>query len=117
MSREMMGKGEEANSWHVQMSPPGTQRPTEISGIFSPQDSENSGDSGYPSEKRGELDDPEPREQVGNSWEIRPVFCSLIVWEGREVGGMQVGYENMMNKLLNKLISGKDGCRAPDKAG
>uniref|UniRef100_A0A452SAN5 Eukaryotic elongation factor 2 kinase n=1 Tax=Ursus americanus TaxID=9643 RepID=A0A452SAN5_URSAM len=25
-------------------------------------DSENSGDSGYPSEKRGELDDPEPRE-------------------------------------------------------
>uniref|UniRef100_A0A452E360 Eukaryotic elongation factor 2 kinase n=1 Tax=Capra hircus TaxID=9925 RepID=A0A452E360_CAPHI len=30
--------------------------------IFSPQDSENSGDSGYPSEKRGDLDDPEPRE-------------------------------------------------------
>ncbi|XP_070269796.1 eukaryotic elongation factor 2 kinase isoform X1 [Myotis yumanensis] len=27
------------------------------------RDSENSGDSGYPSEKRGELDDPEPREQ------------------------------------------------------
>uniref|UniRef100_A0A452SAP2 Eukaryotic elongation factor 2 kinase n=1 Tax=Ursus americanus TaxID=9643 RepID=A0A452SAP2_URSAM len=26
------------------------------------RDSENSGDSGYPSEKRGELDDPEPRE-------------------------------------------------------
>ncbi|XP_008572452.1 PREDICTED: eukaryotic elongation factor 2 kinase isoform X2 [Galeopterus variegatus] len=28
------------------------------------RDSENSGDSGYPSEKRGELDDPEPREHV-----------------------------------------------------
>ncbi|NIG59717.1 eukaryotic elongation factor 2 kinase [Pontoporia blainvillei] len=27
-------------------------------------DSENSGDSGYPSEKRSELDDPEPREHV-----------------------------------------------------
>lgn len=44
--------------------------PLRPSAIFSPQDSENSGDSGYPSEKRGELDDPEPRERVRNSWEI-----------------------------------------------
>lgn len=97
--------------------PQALKGPLRSRATFFPQDSENSGDSGYPSEKRGELDDPEPREQVGHSWEIRPVFCSLIVWEGREVGGMQVGHENMMNKLLNKLISGKDGCRAQDKAG
>ncbi|XP_045445301.1 eukaryotic elongation factor 2 kinase isoform X2 [Pipistrellus kuhlii] len=31
------------------------------------RDSENSGDSGYPSEKRGELDEPEPREQGHSS--------------------------------------------------
>ncbi|KAB0406297.1 hypothetical protein E2I00_011465, partial [Balaenoptera physalus] len=35
------------------------------------RDSENSGDSGYPSEKRGELDDPEPREHVRNPKEMR----------------------------------------------
>ncbi|XP_065780549.1 eukaryotic elongation factor 2 kinase isoform X1 [Muntiacus reevesi] len=34
--------------------------------LDSHRDSENSGDSGYPSEKRGDLDDPEPRE-LGHS--------------------------------------------------
>ena len=55
--------------------------------IFSPQDSENSGDSGYPSEKRGELDDPYPQEHVRHPQEVRRVPCGPVVHKDGELGG------------------------------
>lgn len=41
---------------------PDNMAPRDPDRLHNHRDSENSGDSGYPSEKRGELDDPEPQE-------------------------------------------------------
>ncbi|KAF3814204.1 hypothetical protein GH733_017820 [Mirounga leonina] len=62
--------------------------PREHDHLDNHRDSENSGDSGYPSEKRGDLDDPEPREHVRNPQgnETRVFYC-LVVQEGGKVGG------------------------------
>ncbi|XP_036134651.1 eukaryotic elongation factor 2 kinase isoform X7 [Molossus molossus] len=47
--------------WPV-FSDPDSMAPQDHNHLDNHRDSENSGDSGYPSEKRGELDDPEPQE-------------------------------------------------------
>ncbi|XP_069860463.1 eukaryotic elongation factor 2 kinase isoform X2 [Dipodomys merriami] len=72
------------------------------------RDSENSGDSGYPSEKRGELDDLDPREHVCvETWNLlNPSRCHLprpsaVALEIQRLNALE------LDKKIGKSVLGK----------